>query len=199
MTPHTQAAPLLAFTAMADVSVILTNDVLKVKTFKTRCTFYNSNPKYNKCKNGLNCRFSHAEVLPIAKLTVPAMTTTVAVNPWQIVKAPDVALIDFNVDNSVETTKPIPASPHWPELELNAIAEYEDKGFSKLPLPVFEKPSSPALSLEVTALKAEVEYLKARMTEIEFQLFDSDARLSQEIIERKHAQKKLDMIKQALE
>ena len=55
------------------------------------------------------------------------------------------------------------------------------------------------MSLEVTALKAEVEYLKARMTELEFQLFDSDARLSEEIVERKQAEKKLDLVKQALE
>ena len=80
-------------------------------------------------KNGLNCRLLHTEVLPKANLTVPPTTNTVTINPWQIVTAPDVALIDFNVGKSVETTKPIPASPHWPGVNLNAIAEYEDQGF----------------------------------------------------------------------
>jgi len=146
---------------------------------------------YNKCKNGTNCKFLHAEVLPKAKLTVSTPTTTVAVNPWQIVPAPVPVDIDFkNVAKSVKSA--------WPEMDLN-VEGYEDKGFSKLPLPIFEKPTSTALSLEVTALKAEVDFLKARLTELEFQLFDSDARLSEEIVERKHAQKKLDIIKQALE
>ena len=38
----------------------------------------------------------------------------------------------------------------------------------------------------------------ASWTELEFQLFDSDARLSEEIVERKQAEKKLDLVKQAL-